>query len=140
MVTVMGEEEKKRRSVGCFLSLFEDRMYLAIYVAKCEARPSFEVFNLLADGIPPFPHGLTFKGMGVNEVILRAAREIGAEDEAERLMDKVDEVLEELDRRGVRRSTKKIVEKLIELRHEVLDFFKRRGYEPLERKPDPVVC
>ena len=99
-----------------------------------------EVYALLADGVPPFPHGLAFKGMGVNEVILGAAREIGVEGEAERLMDMVDEVLEELDRRGVKRPTKKIVEKLVELRREVLDFFGRRGYEPLERKPDPVVC
>jgi len=134
------EESDIKRKIAALLDLFDERMYLAIYIAQCRKRPSNELFNLLADGIPPFPYRFSFEGMGVNEIINRAASLIGVEDEAEKLMDFVDEVLYELNERDAKRPTKKMIEKLLQLRHDVLRFFEEKGYKPNKRAPDPVVC
>ena len=133
------EMSDKERKVAAQLDLFEERMYAAIFHAKCKLRPCSEIYNIIADGIAPFPGRFRFTGIGVNEIIMRAARVIGAEDEAEKLLDKVDNILELLDERGNKRATKKIIAELEKIRQEVYDFFKNKGYKPF-KEPTPINC
>jgi len=102
-------------------ALFLERMDMTLTLSKYWVKPSWQVYDLIANG----SYG-SFKGVGVNQIlkIMVGEGEI-TEEEAESLVDLVDNILEQLAMRGDERATKEIIGNIEKLTKKAIQVFRK---------------
>ena len=110
-------------SIRHWAYLFIERLEFALQWLK--VRPSWQMYNLFANGEqPPSTPKITFKGLGLNNILQFMIEEGLPEDVANQLMNIVDEILEKLSDRGDRKPTTQILNEIENLKNKATKKFK----------------